>query len=66
MPAFGKVSRVTGLGKDQFSFQPQKKGNVEECSKYCTVELISHASKAMLKILQTWLHQYMNQEIPDA
>ena len=29
-----------------------KKGNAEECSKYCTVTLISHASKVMLNILQ--------------
>ena len=26
-----------------------KKGNAKECSNYCTVELISHASKVMLK-----------------
>ena len=42
-----------------------KKGNAKECSNYCTVALISHASKVMLKILQTRLQQYMNQEIPD-
>jgi len=29
-----------------------KKGNAKECSNYCTVALISHASKVMLKILQ--------------
>ena len=29
-----------------------KKGNVKECSNYCTIALISHASKVMLKILQ--------------
>ena len=29
-----------------------KKGNAKECSNYCTIALISHASKAMLKILQ--------------
>jgi len=27
-----------------------KKGNGKECSKYCTIALISHASKVMLKI----------------
>ena len=32
-----------------------KKGNAKECSNYCTVALISHASKAMLKILQARL-----------
>ena len=27
-----------------------KKGNAKECSNYCTIVLISHASKIMLKI----------------
>ena len=36
-----------------------KKGNAKECSNYCTTVLISHASKVMLKILQTRLQQYM-------
>ena len=30
-----------------------------------TIALISHASKVMLKILQTWLQQYVNRELPD-
>ena len=42
-----------------------KKGNAKECSSYCTIALISHASKVMLKILQTRLHQYVNCELPD-
>ena len=42
-----------------------KKGNAKECSNYCTIALISHASKVMLKILQARLQQYMYQEIPD-
>ena len=42
-----------------------KKGNAEECSNYCTVALISHASKVMLKILQARLQQYVNRELPD-
>ena len=42
-----------------------KKGNVKECSNYCTIALISHASKVMLKILQARLQQYVNCEIPD-
>ena len=37
-----------------------KKGNAKECSNYCTVALISHASKVMLKTLQDRLHQYVN------
>ena len=42
-----------------------KKGNAKECSNYCTIALISHASEVMLKILQTRLEQYVNCEIPD-
>ena len=42
-----------------------KKGNAKECSNYHTIELISHASKVMLKILQARLQQYMNHELPD-
>ena len=42
-----------------------KKGNAKKCSNYCTIALISHASKEMLKILQARLQQYMNHEIPD-
>ena len=42
-----------------------KKGNAKECSNYHTVALISHASKVMLKILQTRLQQYVNHELPD-
>ena len=42
-----------------------KKGNAKECSNYRTIVLISHASKAMLKILQAWLQQYMNHELSD-
>ena len=37
-----------------------KKGNAKECSNYCTIAFISHASKVMLKILQARLQQYMN------
>ena len=37
-----------------------KKGNTKECSNYCTIALISRASKVMLKILQARLQQYMN------
>ena len=42
-----------------------KKGNTKECSNYCTIALISHASKVMLKILQAKLQQYVNHELPD-
>ena len=42
-----------------------KKGNAKECSNYCTIALISHVSKEMLKILQARLQQYVNHELPD-
>ena len=42
-----------------------KKGNAEECSNYCTITLISHSSKVILKTVQARLQQYMNQELPD-
>ena len=41
-----------------------KKGNAKECSNYCTIALISHASEVTLKILQACLQQYMNCELP--
>ena len=42
-----------------------KKGNAKGCSNYCTIALISHSSKVMLKSLQARLQQYVNQELPD-
>ena len=42
-----------------------KKGNAKKCSNYCTIALISHANKVMLKILQARLQQYVNREPPD-
>ena len=42
-----------------------KKGNAKECSNYCTIALISHAGKVMLKILQARLQQYVNRELSD-
>ena len=42
-----------------------KKGNAKEFSNYCTIALISHASKVMVKILQVRLQQYVNRELPD-
>ena len=55
---------ATGLEKVSFHSNP-KKGNAKKCSNYCTTALISHASKVMLKILQSRLQQYVNREIPD-
>ena len=42
-----------------------KKGNAREWSNYCTIALISDASKVMLKILQARLQPYVNHELPD-
>ena len=42
-----------------------KKHNTKECSSYCTIALISHASKVMLKILQAKLQHYVKCELPD-
>ena len=42
-----------------------KKGNAKECSNYCTIALISHAIKVMLKILQARLQLYVNHELPN-
>ena len=42
-----------------------KEGKAKECSNYCTVTLISHASKVMLNILQASLQQYVSRELPD-
>ena len=43
-----------------------KKGNAKGCPNYCTIALISHTSKEMIKILQARLEQYMNRELPDS
>ena len=65
MPANMENSAVvTGLKKVSFIPIP-KKDNIKECSNYCTIALISHASKVMLKILQATIQQYMNRELPD-
>ena len=50
--------------KRSVSIPIPKKGIAKECSNYCTIALISHASKVMLKILQARLQQYVNHEFP--
>ena len=62
---FEKLSSGHRTGKGQFSFQSLRKANAKECSNYCTIALISHASKVMLKILQARLQLYMNRKLPD-
>ena len=61
---FENSAVATGLEKVSFHSHP-KKGNAKEYSNYCTIALISHASKVMLKILQARLQQYVNRELPD-
>ena len=63
MPANLENSTVTtGLEKSIFILIP-KKDNAKQCSNYRTIALISHASKAMLKILQARFLQYVNGEL---
>ena len=65
MPANLENSAVaTGLEKVSFHSNP-KEGNAKEFSNYRKIALISHASKAMLKIPQARLQRYMNCELPD-
>ena len=52
-------------GKRSVFISIPKKGNAKECSNYCTIAFISHATEVMLKILQARLQQYVNREIPD-
>ena len=65
MPANLENSAVATDCKRSVFISIPKKGNAKECSNYCTIALISHTSKVMLKILQARLHQYMNCELPD-
>ena len=65
MPAnFENLAVAKELEKSVFIPIP-KKGNAKECSNYCTIALISHSSKVMLKILQARLQQGMNHDILD-
>ena len=65
MPAnFENSAVATGLEKVNFHSKP-KEGQCQKCSNYHIIALISHASKVMLKILQTRLQQYVNHELPE-
>ena len=64
MPAnLENSAMATGL--ENVNFHSDRKGNAKECSEYCTIALISHTSKVMLKILQARLQQYVNRQLPD-
>ena len=65
MPANLENSVVTTDWRRSVFIPIPKKGNDKECSNYHTIALISHASKVMLKILQAWLQQYVNRELPE-
>ena len=60
---FGKLSSGHRTEKGQFSFQSQRKAMPKNAQTTRTIALISHTSKAMLKILQTRLQQYVNHEL---
>ena len=60
MPANLENSAVPQDWKRSVFIPIPKKGNAKQCSNYCTIALISHASKVMLKILQAKLQQYVN------
>ena len=65
MPANLENSAVaTGLEKVSFHSNPKER-QCQRYSNYCTIALISHTSKIILKILQASLQQYMNCELPD-
>ena len=65
MPANLENSAVAiGLGKVSISSNPKER-QCQQISNCCTIVLISHASKVMLKILQARLQQYVNCELPD-
>ena len=64
MPANLENSAVA-TGLEKVSFHSNPKGSAKECSNYCTIALISHPNKVMLKILQARLQQYMNWELPN-
>ena len=64
MPANLENSALAWDWKSFFISIP-KKGNAKECSNYHTIAFISHGSKAMLRILQDRLQQYVNHELPD-
>ena len=61
---FGKLSIGWKTGKSVF-IPISIKRNTKECSNYHTIDIITHASKAMLEILQPRLRQYLKHEIPD-
>ena len=65
MPAnLENTAVATGLEKVSFHSSPKER-QCQRMFKLCTIALISHASKVMLKILQARLQQSVNHELPD-
>ena len=60
---FKKLSSGQRIGKDQSTSQSQR-GQYQRILQLCTIALISHPSKVMLKILQGRLQQYVDRELP--
>ena len=56
---------ATGLEKVSFHSNPKER-QCQRMLKYCTIAVISHASKVMLKILQARLQQHVNHAFPDS
>ena len=65
MPANLKNSAVATELEKVSLHSNLKERQCQKCSNYCTIALISHASKVMLKILQARVQQYMNCELSD-
>ena len=65
MPQIWKTQQWQQNWKRSVFIPIPKKGNAKESSNYCTIALISQASKVMLKILQARIQQYMSFELPD-
>ena len=61
---FGNSAMATGLEKVSFHSNPKER-QCQRAFNYCTIAVILHTSKVMLKIIQPRLQQYMNQELPD-
>ena len=65
MPAnLGNSAVGTKLEKVNFHSNPKER-HAKKCSNCYTIALISHASKVMLKILQSRLQEYADQELSD-
>ena len=65
MPANLKTQQWSQDWKKSVFISIPKKGNAKECSNCCTIVLILHAIKVVLKILQARIQPYVNHELPD-